>query len=135
METKLDLLTKQLNFALIDYKKSLEINITDYSDTVADVIKNGQIQKFEFSIELVWKTLKQFLFDVHGIESVSPKQTIRSYFELGFCSYNECEELLEAINMRNRLSHVYKKSLLESVHNSLEEYSELFQSLYIKKPW
>ena len=38
--------------ALNNFKQSLSINLDEYSVTVQDSIKSGQIQKFEFCVEL-----------------------------------------------------------------------------------
>jgi len=45
------------------------------------VLKNGQVQKFEFTTELLWKMLKAFLLEWHGIDAASPKEVIRRYFD------------------------------------------------------
>ena len=135
METKLDVLNGQFSAALSDFKAALDIDISQFDEGTADVIKNGQVQKFEFTIELMWKLLKQYLLEQHGIEVVSPKQAIRSYFELGFCDYRESEELLEAVDLRNMLSHVYKKETFERIYARIFPLSGLFEQVYVKKPW
>ena len=98
METRLKILTEQFSAALEDFKISLEIEVSRFEATVGDVIKNGQVQKFEFTIELLWKMLKVFLYEKHGIDAGSPKQAIRTYFELGFCEYQDAETMLEAVD-------------------------------------
>ncbi len=135
METKLDVLSAQFSAALRDFKTALEIDITQFDESTADVIKNGQVQKFEFTIELLWKLLKLYLFEHHGIDIASPKQAIRSYFELGYCNYRESEELLNAVDLRNMLSHVYKKETFERIYTRIFPLADLFEQIFQKKPW
>lgn len=135
METKLEAVSAQFSAALEDFKAALEIDVSSFDELTADVIKNGQVQKFEFTIELLWKLLKVFLFERHGVDAPSPKQAVRRYFELGFCEYEESEGLLEAVDLRNMLSHVYKKETFEEIYRQIETYSGLFTRVFQKKPW
>lgn len=41
--------------------------------------RNGLIQRYEFTIELAWKTLKDFLQD-EGFKLKSPKDVVRQAF-------------------------------------------------------
>ena len=116
MENKLTYIKSQLNAALHDFIVSLEIDIEEYPYQIADTLKSGQVQKFEFTIELFWKTIKIFLNEIHGVEVRSPKDAVRHFFELEYCSYEESEILLEAIDSRNTLSHVYKKEQFETIY-------------------
>lgn len=135
MEKRLDIVTEQFSAALQDFKKALEIDLAQFDPTVGDVIKNGQVQKFEFTVELLWKMLKVFLYEQHGTDAASPKQTIRSYFELGLCEYQDAERMLEAVDMRNRLSHIYRKEILEEIHEHINKYEDLFDRVFQNKPW
>ena len=135
METKLAALSAQFSSALSDFKSALEIDTSQFDEGTADVIRNGQVQKFEFTIELLWKLLKQYLLEQHGIDAASPKQTIRSYFELGLCDYRESEALLEAVDLRNMLSHVYTKETFERIYARIFPLSGLFEQVFHKKPW
>jgi nucleotidyltransferase substrate binding protein (TIGR01987 family) len=45
--------------------------------------RNGLIQRFEFTVELAWKTLKDFL-NAEGFDIKSPKETIRQAFQSGY---------------------------------------------------
>jgi nucleotidyltransferase substrate binding protein (TIGR01987 family) len=41
-----------------------------------DIVMDGTIQRFEFTFELFWKTLRRFL-QQEGIDTASPKNTLR----------------------------------------------------------
>jgi nucleotidyltransferase substrate binding protein (TIGR01987 family) len=135
MEKRLTIITEQFSAALQDFRKALELDLSQFDPGVVDVIKNGQVQKYEFTVELLWKMLKVFLYEQHGTDAASPKQTIRTYFELGFCEYQDAEQMLEAVDMRNRLIHVYKKEILEEIHSHIKNYKDLFDRVFQNKPW
>jgi nucleotidyltransferase substrate binding protein (TIGR01987 family) len=110
----------QLESALADFKKSLDIDLDLFSDPVVlDTIKNGHIQKFEMSLELLWKTMKKYLFEMNGIDMMSPKTVLKSWFENKYCSYEDYETLIDLINKRNKLSHLYNTSEYIKIHSSL----------------
>ena len=100
---------KELRKALQNFEESLNINVSLYPENIKDSIESGQIQKFEFNIELLWKAIKFFLLEKEGIEERSPKGVIKKYFNLGLLDYEDYENLIHMIDDRNYLSHVYKK--------------------------
>ncbi len=66
----------------------------------------GLVQMFEFSFELTWKTLKDYLFFV-GYSEVTPRGVIRKSFEVELLDEQNAECLLDALIKRNLLSHTY----------------------------
>jgi len=71
----------------------------------------------------------------HGIDAASPKQVIRRYFELDFCTYEESEALLEAIDLRNTLSHVYNKETFEKIYAQVQDFRPILEQIFKKRPW
>ncbi|MCW7752398.1 nucleotidyltransferase substrate binding protein [Desulfobotulus sp. H1] len=55
------------------FEKALAICLSPFSSIEQDTLTSGQIQKFEACTELFWKTAKKFLYDIHGLEALSPK--------------------------------------------------------------
>ena len=49
-----------------------------------DGLENGLIQKFEIITELSWKLAKVFLYKIDAIDSKTPKQTIKNFFNAGY---------------------------------------------------
>ncbi|MFK8138006.1 MAG: HI0074 family nucleotidyltransferase substrate-binding subunit [Bdellovibrionales bacterium] len=75
-----------------------------------DFLRDSVIQRFEFSVELAWKTSKK----VMGTNISAPKDVIR---EMARGAYiNDVDIWLKAIDMRNLSSHTYKESLAEQVY-------------------
>jgi nucleotidyltransferase substrate binding protein (TIGR01987 family) len=115
--------------AISGLEKALQINPDEYNETVADLIKNGRIQKFEYCEELTWKVIKKFLFYFHGIDAKSPKQTIKEFFLLGLIEKADYETLLDALYDRNRLSHIYKEEAFNEIIEKLDAYLAVMQKV------
>ncbi|MDR3628044.1 MAG: HI0074 family nucleotidyltransferase substrate-binding subunit [Ignavibacteriaceae bacterium] len=111
-----------LSKAVAGFEESLNINLSGYSKEVSDAIKNGRIQKFEYSSELIWKTIKDYLNVNHGIDAKSPKQSIKEFYLLGVVSEPEYNALLSMMDDRNRLSHIYNEEYFDEIHNKLQNY-------------
>lgn len=92
----------------------------------------GLIKTFEFSFELSWKVLKDLLyFDGHEVNG--PRAVFRKSFESGYIDEHDCEILLDALEKRNPLSHVYREiTALEAVSLIKNEYHPALLQLYEK---
>lgn len=127
METKFTRKLKDLEAALSNFAASLTLEPALFPDLVADNIKSGQIQKFEFTVELLWKTVQVYLFEVDGIDVVTPKSVAKEFAEAGHCDYEAYELLIRAINDRNQLSHIYRQEMAETIRLRLPEYVYLVE--------
>ncbi len=78
-------------------------------EKLSDLEKEGFIQRFEYTFELAWKTLKDYLED-SGFEVKSPKETLRLAFQNEYIS--DGEVWMQALEARNRTSHTYNKEVL-----------------------
>lgn len=121
---------KNFQTALITFENSLKIDLTSIDGIQLDTIKSGQIQKFEYCCELCWKTVKEFLYDFHGIDINSPKQSFKEFYKLNYLNEIEYEKVIEMINDRNRLSHIYNEIFFEDIHKKLKIYFELMKEIY-----
>ena len=63
--------------------------------------RNGLIQRFEFTLDLAWKVLKDYLEDRGFSFKPSPKDTLRLAQESGYLDY--AQELIDGLDMRNDL--------------------------------
>jgi hypothetical protein len=68
-----------LENTLSDFRKALGADMGKYDDLEQNWIKNAQVQKFEFYIELFWKTAKSY-FEIEGETLLTPKQNIKALF-------------------------------------------------------
>ena len=122
METKFARKLSDLAGAESNFRDALTLEPALFPDIVADSIKSGQIQKFEFTVELLWKTVQAFLFEVDGVDAVTPKSVAKEFVEANYCDYETYELFIRAINDRNHLSHIYRQEMAESIWQFLPEY-------------
>lgn len=127
MENRLKYKLTQLADALINFEASLSIDTNEFEPTLVDIIKSGRIQKFEFCTELLWKTLKIYLFEINGIDARSPKTVIKEAYNLGLMPQNEYERMMVAIDDRNRISHIYNQEQFEDIYRRVVETMPLFR--------
>lgn len=117
------------NYSLVF--KRLEESVLQSS--LNELEKNGLIQRFEFTLELSWKVLKDFLEEKGFSFKPSPKDTIRLAQESSYIDY--AEELIEGLEIRNILSHDYcgekflqlEKRLREKTFPALKKLFHFFE--------
>lgn len=119
---------------LENYKKALarlgEVLKKDLAD---DIVIDATIQRFEFTMELAWKTLRAFLLE-EGIareEISSPKAVVRAAFAANVIENGDVWfAMLEA---RNITSHVYEMQEAEKIVTDIKEkyFAELERLLRI----
>lgn len=112
----------------------LEAAINKLSDGIKsakdELDKDGVIQRFEFTFELLWKTIKVFLED-KGILCKSPKDCLQQAFKYGLISDEEL--FLKMLNDRNKTSHLYDQSASEDIFKNIKSYySEAISDLLNK---
>jgi len=94
--------------------------------------KEGVIQRFEYALELAWKTLKDYLeFQDVILTQITPRSTIKEAFSSKLIS--DPDDWMEALDARNKMSHVYDFQEFEIVIQQIEEkYLNCFAKLYEK---
>ena len=74
--------------------------------------KEGVIQRFEYTFELAWKTLKDYLEEGGLVISpVTPRQVIKEAFAAKIIS--DGDVWIKMLDNRNLLSHTYDSSVFE----------------------
>ncbi len=129
METKFTRKLNDLEAALANFRDSLTLEPALFPDLVADNIKSGQIQKFEFTVELLWKTVQVFLYEVDGVDVITPKSVAKEFVEAGYSDYDAYELFIRAVNDRNQLSHIYRQEMAESIWQRLPEYIRMVEQI------
>ncbi len=71
-----------------------------------DLDIDGAIQRFEFTVELLWKVLKGILA-YHGIECYTPRHCVKEAFRAGIIPDDEI--ILDMLEDRNLTSHIYNE--------------------------
>ena len=117
-----------LNRAVNDFEVSLNANLSKYNNQEIDWIKNAQIQKFEFCVELTWKTAKVYLETIED-KMFTPKLVAKSLFLTELINEELYLKLMNCIEDRNRLSHVYKFEMFDLIHVQLPNHFQTIQQI------
>lgn len=89
---------------------------------------DGTIQRFEFVVELFWKTLKRALA-AEGIEAATPKESLQRAYQAGWL---EDEAVwLAALQDRNETSHIYDEATARRIYTRIQSYWPEFQRCYL----
>ncbi len=99
---------------LIDAHKRLEEGIGQAKDELG---KDGVIQRFEFTFELLWKALKIYL-EYQGIIAKTPRDSFVEAFRIGL--FNDEKIFLDMMEDRNSTSHIYDKETSKKVFNRIK---------------
>lgn len=122
METKLERKLTDLVAAVSNFRDSLTLQPELFPELLSDTLKSGQIQKFEFTAELLWKTAQAFLYEVDGVDVVTPKGVIKAFYEAEHCGEGDYQLFMGMVNDRNLLSHIYRQELAEDIRLRLPDY-------------
>lgn len=74
-----------------------------------EIEKMALVQSFEFTFELAWKTLKDYL-EEDGFDVQSPKATLRQAFQSELIK--DGEVWMEALKVRNDTVHNYDEEMM-----------------------
>jgi nucleotidyltransferase substrate binding protein (TIGR01987 family) len=80
--------------------------------------KEGVIQRFEYTFELAWKTLKDFL-EAGGliISPVTPRQVLKDAFAAGILP--DGQVWMDMLDHRNLLAHTYDSHVFEEAVSAI----------------
>ena len=78
----------------------------------SDLERDGAIQRFEYTIELLWKTAKKTL-EENGVSALTPKDVIREMASVGWIE--NPKDFLNYLKMRNETSHTYAEKKAKEV--------------------
>lgn len=129
-ESKFELLYTDLGKAIESFKNALNIKMLFDNDVVNDLFVNGQIQKFEYNIELLWKTLKLYFLEGRGITMLYPKEIIKQFFQEELITEEVYILLIDALNSRNLLSHVYNEEIYKEIGPKLKDYARAIETAF-----
>jgi len=85
----------------------------------SDLVRDATIQRFEFTFEIVWKTLKLFL-ERQGYECGGPRPTLRKAFAENLIpTAEEADMWLRMLEDRNLTSHAYDEALASQIYSHI----------------
>jgi nucleotidyltransferase substrate binding protein (TIGR01987 family) len=90
--------------------------------------RQGLVQAFEFTHELAWKTLKDFLEERGQVEFYGSRDATREAFAAGLITDGDL--WMAMIASRNQTSHTYNEETVEDITGAiLRDYAPAFQAL------
>lgn len=105
--TKLESLIKDLKKANQRLKEAISLKPTR-------IHKDATIQRFEFTVELAWKTIQEYIKDQGLVECKTPKNCIREAARIELI--DNPEEWIEYLKARNLIAHVYNEKMADRIY-------------------
>jgi len=100
--------------ALVQLKNATELAS---ERDLSELEKQGLIQAFEFTHELAWNTLKDFLTDRGNKEIYGSKDATREAFNYGLIANGEI--WMDMIRSRNKISRTYNEETASEIINAV----------------
>ena len=105
---------------------TLEEILKEQSGTI---VRDATIQRFEYTFETVWKLLKVYLLERHGIDAGSPKACFREAFKSELLTQDQTEQALVMTDDRNLTSHTYIEAVADLVYSRITGHAELMRTI------
>lgn len=115
--------------ALNKLEKSLENIPNEIEETTLQVLIDGTLHRFEFTFELAWKTIKDYL-EYMGITNKvgSPRENIQLAYKQGIIEDGEI--WIEIMLAKNELSHLYDEQTSRKIYDNIKNrYIKEFKKL------
>ena len=96
--------------------KTLEEILTEPFSTI---VRDATIQRFEYTFEVFWKMLKEYLKTHEGVLCNSPKNVLEELSE---------EQTIICLSMtddRNLISHTYLEAVAETIYSKIRTYYDI----------
>ena len=100
--------------AFLLLKEAFEKNLAELSD----LEKEGVIQRFEYTFELAWKTLKDYLiYNGVAFDQITPRSVIKEAFAAKIIK--DGQTWIDMLEQRNLMAHTYDREVFDAVFSSI----------------
>jgi nucleotidyltransferase substrate binding protein (TIGR01987 family) len=112
--------------AVVLLREPIERGVT----TLSNLEKEGTIQRFEFAVELAWKTLRDYLeYEGHVIQPVTPRNVIKEASAARIL--RDGQVWIDMLDHRNLMSHTYDEQAFEQAVQAISaQYMGALQGLH-----
>ena len=95
--------------------------------------QEGLVKRYEFTFELAWKTMNDYLEKEGLTETDSPRDVINTAFKAGYIA--EQQKWIDMLIASDNISHQYDKTTLKVLVNQItnEFYQEIRQLVFFLK--
>ncbi|MBA4386259.1 MAG: nucleotidyltransferase [Anaerolinea sp.] len=104
---------------LSDLNSALDRLKEGVNEATNDLDRDGVIQRFEFTFELVWKTVQEYA-KYKGLEVVSPRDSFRVAADLGIIDNPEI--WFDFLKDRNESTHLYSEDQAKSIFSHIPSF-------------
>ena len=94
--------------------------VSMYGESAPNIIKDGVLQRFEFTHELAWKVMKDYLVHEGHQNITGSRSASRQAFAVGLIA-DDGQICMDMIESRNRTVHTYDEQILQ------EEFTKVTQ--------
>ncbi|WP_084505060.1 HI0074 family nucleotidyltransferase substrate-binding subunit [Acetobacterium malicum] len=106
----------------------LSEGILELQANKSSIVRDGVIQRFEFTTELAWKAAREYLMDQGFVDINSPKSVMKEAFSYGLIT--EDKIWIQLLNDRNLTSHIYKEEIADEIcYRIIKTYFQEFKAL------
>ena len=77
------------------------------------------IMRFIYTFEALWRSLQRYLAIVEGVDTGTPKASLRGARDAGLLSDEQTEAALAMVDDRNRTVHIYNEKLAKEIFGRL----------------
>lgn len=111
---------KRFKERLDDLGKAIQRLEEALQEETTELVIDGVLHRFEFTFELAWKTMKDYL-EYQGISQKigSPREVIKETFSAGIIESGDI--WIEMMLSRNSLSHIYDENTSREIYNQIKE--------------
>lgn len=109
--------------------RALETLESILDEPFSEIVRDATIQRFEYSFEACWKSLKAYLAEEEGIVCNSPKSAFKAAFQTGLLDEEETGTALKMTDERNMTSHTYIEEVARRVYAETPGFARLMRSL------
>ncbi|ADR21251.1 nucleotidyltransferase [Marivirga tractuosa] len=100
---------------VLDKEESLDEN--DLNDVLDEMIKEGLIQRFEYTHELAWNVMKDYAKYQGNFEVGGSRDATREAFQLNLVSDGKI--WMDMIGSRNKTSHTYDEDIADEIYQRI----------------
>ena len=109
---------EEVKYSLKQLKKAFGRLQEGVQKANSDLQRDGAVQRFEFTFELLWKALKVNL-EHKGVIATTPKDCLKAAFKLGWIADDVV--YLAMLEARNKMSHEYDESEAQKVFKQIKK--------------
>jgi nucleotidyltransferase substrate binding protein (TIGR01987 family) len=92
--------------------------------------RDSLIKRFEYSSDLFWKLLKEYLEVRHGVLAAAPKSVYRECLVAQVLTEDETKTCIAMVEARNQTAHIYREESAEYIAGLVPGFCKLMTSIF-----